>query len=210
MSKYRYRYIAFDMDGTLVDTLPGVLKVMQQALLETTGKLYALEELHFAMGISNEDAVKALGLSSGEAFLKRQTELLLEHGAEVHLFEDIPKVLAELKRRGYTLGVVTSRERKEYEPLYTVLSHIQGYFDVVVISEMTEKHKPYPEPLLKFMELCNAKPEETLFVGDAYCDMECASAAGVDGGLALWGALDTKVKADFRLNRPTDILARCP
>lgn len=210
MEKCKYRYVAFDMDGTLADTLPSVLKIMQQALLETTGKSYELEDLHFAMGISNDDAIKILGITNGEEFLNRQTELLLERGSEVQLFEGIPEILAELKRRGYTLGVVTSRDRKEYEPLYTVLAHIQGYFDAVVISEMTEKHKPDAEPLLKFMELCQAMPEETLFIGDACCDMECAAAAGVDGALALWGALDSTVKADFFLRKPTEILELCP
>lgn len=68
-----------------------------------------------------------------------------------------------------------------------LLNYIERFFDHMVLYEITREHKPSPQPLQKFLELSGAAPEETLYVGDAAWDMQCAAAAGAKGALALWG-----------------------
>lgn len=201
-----YRYIAFDVDGTLLDTLPAALETLQQTLLEFTGQTYPIEQLHPTMGRSNEDAMALLGLDYSDALIARWLELQKAAGSGVKLFPGIPEALAELKRRGCVLGIVTSRSREEYEMDRSLFDQIEEFLDHIVLCEMTLEHKPSPQPLQKFMELSGAVPAETLYVGDALWDMQCAASAGAKGVLALWGALDETVHADYRLKVPESLL----
>lgn len=200
------RYIAFDVDGTLLNALPAALQSFQQTLWEFTGHTYSIEELYPTMGRSNEDALALLGLTYSEALIRRWIELQSAMGGDVHLFPNVPEVLAELKRRRCVLGIVTSRSHEEYEMDRRLFDRIECFFDHIILYEMTQEHKPSPQPLQKFMELSGAVPSETLYVGDTLWDMQCAGAAGAKGGLALWGALDQSVPADYRFSMPEFIL----
>lgn len=200
-----YRYIAFDVDGTLLDTLPVALQTLRQTLLEFTGRDFPIEQLHPTMGRSNEDALALLGLDYSQALVDHWLELQKAAGG-VRLFPGVPETLAQLKRQGCTLGIVTSRCRGEYEMDRSLFDKIERFLDHIVLYEMTKEHKPAPQPLQKFMELSGAAPEQTLYVGDAVWDMQCAAAAGARGVLALWGALDQETPADYRLKTPAGLL----
>lgn len=200
-----HRYIAFDVDGTLLDTLPAALQTFQQALAEFTGHTYSIAQLYPTMGRSNEDALALLGLDYSQALVDHWLELQKTAGG-VRLFPGILETLAQLKGQGRTLGIVTSRCREEYEMDRNLFDKIEHFFDHIVLYEMTKEHKPSPQPLQKFIELSGAAPSETLYVGDTRWDMQCAGAAGAKAGLALWGALDKTVPAAYRLVSPGAIL----
>lgn len=202
----KYPYIAFDVDGTLIDALPVAVQTMRQALFEHTGHLYPPERLALTMGLTNEDAFSFLGLAYSDACVRRWTELQLAASHQITLFDGMIEILETLKRAGCILGIVTSRNRAEYEADRRLFDQIEGFFDHIVLSEMTKRHKPSPEPLLKFMELCGAPAGQTLYIGDAGCDMQCAASAGVKGALALWGAVDKSAVSDYRLESPQAIL----
>ena len=77
---------------------------------------------------------------------------------------------------------------------------IDSYFDLVICADDTIKHKPSKEPMEKYIELSGAKKEEVIYIGDSIYDMKCSEGAGVDFGLALWGANDSeKIKATYKL-----------
>lgn len=202
----KYPYIAFDVDGTLIDALPVAVQTMQQALFEYTGTIYPEEQLALTMGLTNEGAFALLGLEYSDACVQRWAGLQLAANDQITLFDGIVEVLRELKKRGYVLGIVTSRSKEEYEADRGLFDQIERYFDHIVLSEMTGKHKPDPEPLLKFMELSGAAPEQTLYIGDSGFDMRCAASAGAAGALALWGAINQDLQADYRLDTPSSIL----
>ena len=61
------QYIAFDVDGTLLDTLPMALWTFQQTLLEFTGRSFSIKQLYPTMGRSNEDACPDFFQKSGHA-----------------------------------------------------------------------------------------------------------------------------------------------
>lgn len=202
----KYPYIAFDVDGTLIDALPVAVQTMQQALFEYTGTIYPEEQLALTMGLTNEGAFALLGLEYSDACVQRWAGLQLAANDQITLFDGIVEVLRELKKRGYVLGIVTSRSKEEYEADRGLFDQIERYFDHIVLSEMTGKHKPDPEPLLKFMELSGAAPKQTLYIGDSGFDMRCAASAGAAGALALWGAINQDLQANYRLDTPSSIL----
>lgn len=200
------RYIAFDVDGTLIDALPVALQTLQDMLYERLGRRYPMELLQRTMGLVNRDMFPLLGLEYSEELIEDWTQRQFRAGDRITFFPGILETLPALKARGCVLGIVTSRNQEEYEADRKLFDQIERYFDCIVLSEMTQKHKPEPEPLQKFMELCGAAPEQTLYVGDTKWDMRCAATAGLKGGLALWGASDKTVRASYRFHTPKDIL----
>lgn len=121
----------------------------------------------------------------------------------------LKRILSEETGKDYCddeLGIVTSRNRKELE-LDPVLFGIINYLQIVVCADDTINHKPHPEPIQKFIEISNAAPEKTIYIGDTCYDMNCAQAAGVSFALALWGAKNPQdINAAIKLMYPNEIL----
>ena len=105
----------------------------------------------------------------------------------------------------YKLGIVTSKTKAEFDEEVTHFG-LNKYFGVIICADDTKKHKPNPEPLLKYMELANAKPEETLYIGDSIYDMQCAKSSGVDFAFAKWGNRRQNIEAKYALLNPLDLL----
>ena len=104
------------------------------------------------------------------------------------------------------MGIVTSRPRPYYaEEMGAYPESV--YFTEVVCAEDVARPKPAPDPLIEIMRRLEVKPEETLYLGDTHYDMACASAAGTDGALALWGASEPeKISCTWKLSHPLEIL----
>ncbi len=183
----KYPHVVFDVDGTLLDTERSVLLSLRDTLREVMGRDYSLEELEFSLGIPGADALETLGVANVPAVLARWEELLQGYRHLDGVFDGIPELLAALKRSGRALGVVTSRTRAEFDLDFSQLE-IGPCFQVVITADDTDLHKPHPDPLLKYMELSGAAAEDILYIGDSGHDARCAQAAGVDFGLAGWGA----------------------
>ena len=81
-----------------------------------------------------------------------------------------------------------------------------AHLSVLVRAGETERPKPSPDPLLRFMELAGCRPSELLFVGDREGDLRCAQGAGVDFALAGWGNPTGQMDWTYRLEKPEDLL----
>ncbi len=113
-----------------------------------------------------------------------------------------------LKTSGKKLAVVTSRKRETAE-IYLKYIGIYGFFDAIVTPELTQKHKPSPQPALKALEMLSAFPEESVFIGDSFYDIECGSNAGMDTIFVSWSHNDPdKIRPSptFIINSMTELL----
>lgn len=202
----RYRHVVFDVDGTLIDSEYAATKAFQDVLLELTGRLYPPEELQFGFGIPGEDALRRLGLESSPAITARWAQITRKYLGELRLYPGIPQLLEALQAKSCRMGIVTSRTTREFEDeALPVLAPVAGYFETVVVADLTAEHKPQPEPLLKYMELAGAAPGETLFLGDTPDDSACAAGAGVDFAVAAWGS-HGRVRAEYAPKEPGELL----
>lgn len=183
----KYPHVVFDVDGTLLDTERSVLLSLRDTLREAAGRDYPLAELEFSLGIPGADALKLLDIPNVPAVLARWEELLERYRDADRVFDGVPELLAALKDSGRCLGVVTSRTRAEFDQDFSRWG-LASYFQAVVTADDTDLHKPCPDPLLKYMELAGAAAADVLYIGDSGHDARCAQAAGVDFGLAGWGA----------------------
>ncbi|SHI82362.1 haloacid dehalogenase superfamily, subfamily IA, variant 1 with third motif having Dx(3-4)D or Dx(3-4)E [Clostridium amylolyticum] len=201
-----YNYIIFDIDGTILDTETAVLSSLQKFLLEELNKNYSFEDLNFVLGIPGETALKKLGINNIFESNEKWNSYLKEYFHHVKVFEGIKDTLVKLNEMNISTGIVTSKTKEEFTNDFVPFD-LTKYFKFVVCADDTEKHKPNPEPILKFIELSGADKSKTIYIGDTKYDMHCASSAGIDFALALWGAKSSEgIDANYILENPKRIL----
>ena len=204
----RYACIAFDIDGTLLDSAPADAAGLQEALRRELGREEPLPRLLSALGMPGWEILAALGVAeadAGRVMRTWQAEKRARAGW-MSVFPGIETTLDGLRARGATLGIVTSKRPETYALDFSPFG-LDGYFAIRITCADTALHKPHPEPLLKFLERAGAKPSEALYVGDSVYDRDCAIAAGVDFALATWGSLLPKMEnVTWRLHEPEDLL----
>ena len=179
-----YRCIVFDIDGTILDTEIAVLSSLQKLLFEELNKNFSFEDLRFALGIPGEVALNKLGITNLLESNEKWNTYFKEYFHSVKVFDDIKDTLVKLNEMGISIGIVTSKTKEEFINDFLPFGLI-NYFKLVVCADDTEKHKPNPEPLLKFIELSGADKAKTIYIGDTKYDMKCAVSAGIDFELAL-------------------------
>ena len=204
-----YPNVLFDLDGTLIDSGAIILASFKHATRTVLEREIPETELGALVGGSNiYDQMRAID----DAHADELVRVYREHNEPLHdeleVFAGIEHVLAELKREGRRLGIVTAKRRKTVELAFAVLP-LEPYFDVVVTSDMTERHKPDPAPVHAALELLNAQPAETAFVGDSPFDIGAGKAAGVFTVAVAWGNIhpvEALAEADALVKTPQQLL----
>jgi HAD superfamily hydrolase (TIGR01549 family) len=203
---YMYKYIIFDIDGTILDTELAGLTSLQRLLREELDKEFSFEELSFSLGIPGEVTLNKLGIKNVSEAFNKWYEYSRDYFHHVKVFDNIRETLEGLKSRGVSMGIVTSKTRGEFDKDIIPFG-IDEYFKYIICADDTEKHKPNPEPILKFIELSKASKEECIYIGDTKYDSDCAFSADIDFALALWGAKSSKgIRAKYELKSPKEIL----
>ena len=95
---------------------------------------------------------------------------------ETHLRDNAVEALNSIS--GAELAVVTNKLEGFSRRILDGLG-IGNMFSVILGGDSVERCKPEPDALLKVMELCRAKPEETVMIGDSLTDIEAGKAANV-------------------------------
>lgn len=179
-----YKYIFFDLDGTLTDSGPGITNAVMYALGKFNIEVRERSEVFGFIGppllnsfmkfydFSKEQAEEAITYyreyySSGGLF-------------ENEVYENIPKVLAELRSRGYIPVVATS---KPDGFTVKILEHFDllKYFDFVAAATMDEKRTHKEEVIaygIKELEISDLK--SVLMIGDRDQDINGAQKNGID------------------------------
>lgn len=207
--RMRYPAVLFDLDGTLIDSGSIILASFRHATQTVLQRVIPDVELAALVGgASIHDQMRSID----EARVEELVRVYREHNEPLHdeleAFEGIEHVLAKLKAEGRRLGIVTAKRRKTVELAFAVLP-LERYFDVVVTSDMTARHKPDPEPVLKALERLGVEPGEAAFVGDSPFDVASGKAAGVFTVAVAWGNIhppENLAEADVLVETPEQLL----
>lgn len=188
-----YTHLVFDIDGTLLNTEMAVLHSLQWAL-QQHGIVQSVEQLRFALGIPGKDALIRFQLNNPDQMLREWDAKFTEFLQEITIFEGVVPLLQALRARGIHLGVVTSKTQVELAQDFDAMG-LTDYFDIIVTADDTVQHKPDAEPMLNYLKRSGAKAAETIYIGDADYDLQCALRAGCDCALAQWGRTDLPATA---------------
>lgn len=171
----------FDIDGTLVDTLPALIPGLGDAyerfagfrptdafIRQTIGtplvEQMRLFQLHEPDGARLAEAV-AFAIERFEAYADREQSF----GAAV-------QALIEVSRLGLSTALVTSKSQVE---LASFLDRFEAaaFVDVAVCASDVEKPKPHAESALLACERLGIRPSQAVLIGDSIFDIQCAKRA---------------------------------
>lgn len=201
-----FKYVVFDVDGTMVDTEEAVVYAYQNVIFEKYGRYFTDEELLKGYGVPTPQSLANYGFTDIDAAIKDYYKYLEEGFKRCSAFDGIVEVISSLKAKNIPIGIVTSRCKYEIN-IDTSLQDLISNFDSVVCSDDTAKHKPNPDPLLRAIEKMNANPSETIYIGDTIFDSMCAKSSGVKFALAVWGTNNAKeISADYYFKKPAELL----
>jgi N-acetyl-D-muramate 6-phosphate phosphatase len=212
----RVRAVLFDLDGTLLDSAPG-LTAATNAMRTARGLPSLAHEVlrpHAGSGARGMLGA-AFALAPDHASFEPMRDEFYAH-YEQHLlqhlqpFDHVPAVLAALDQRCIPWGIVTNKALRFTEPTVLALGWTTRAA-AVIGGDSTPHTKPHPAPLLEAARRMQQAPGECVYVGDDARDVRAGKAAGMLTLAAAWGYLGVGASlhswgADHVLTRPDELL----
>ena len=196
------KYMIFDMDGTLIDSI-GVWNRVDQELIKRFGginvSLDFIQKERDGFLHTNQDSdiylafceylIKKYNMSiqNPKELLQLRWDIsgeILE--TEMDFKPDAPDLILKLKKLGFTLVLATMTtqiqlniySRKNQRMLSQM--NIEEVFDFITRKEDVKNKKPHPEIYLKIMEKYGAAPNECLIFEDSYTGVLASNNAGIE------------------------------
>ncbi|ABR73599.1 phosphoglycolate phosphatase [Actinobacillus succinogenes] len=186
----QFKLIGFDLDGTLVNSLPDLALSVNSALAEF-GLPQAPEPLVLTWIGNGADVLISRGVEwasvqSGTTLSEEETVQLKArfnhfYGENLcnvsRLFPNVKETLDKLKARGFILAVVTNKPTQHVQPVLKAFG-IDHFFSEALGGQSLPAIKPHPAPLYYLCGKFGFYPHQVLFVGDSRNDILAARAAG--------------------------------
>ena len=181
----RLRSATFDLDGTLVDSIPDLAAACHAMLADLGQPPRTDDDIHRFVGKGMAVLVERCltwDAAPGVALLDAGIAAFRQHYADINgrastVYPGVVAGLEAFRALGLPLGVVTNKPAAFTGPLLERMG-LAAYFEVVISGDTLPFKKPRPEPLLHACSRLGVVPERNLHVGDSLNDIESARAAG--------------------------------
>ena len=189
--------VLFDLDGTLIDTIPDLHAAVCAMLRDLGHPELSLEVVSHFVGRGVHSLVKrslARSLDAAddaspapqEALERFRHHYTRENGRNAKLYPGVIEGLDALKAIGVPMAVITNKPHAFTLPLLE-LTGLAGYFDVVVGGDVLPKVKPDPMALIWVCGRLGVSPADALLIGDSVNDFLAGRAAGCHVFLLPYG-----------------------
>lgn len=204
----------FDLDGTLVDSVPD-LAFAVDAMLLALGKSVAGENKvrHWvgngaAMLVKRALSNNMIPAALDESLYQEGYELFLKYyqqvnGTKSQLYPKVAETLIQLRNMFQYLALITNKPEQFTQPLLDY--HRLPKFDLVICGDTLPTKKPDPAQLLYCLEKLGCSAEESIMVGDSVSDIKAAKAAQVSVVCVNYGYHQGE---DLRIYQPDQIIQR--
>ena len=185
----KYKNILFDLDGTLTDSKPGIVKSICKAL-QYFGIDYSAINLDLFIGPPLMNSLVDMGINhqKAEEIVKIYREYYGKEGIyENSLYESISEMLACLKTNGHTLIIATAKSQP-YANIVLDNFNIAQYFTCISASDINrtfDTKQRIIEDALKVCDITNLN--STVMIGDRKYDITAAKAVGIAAIGVLFG-----------------------
>lgn len=186
-----YKLILFDLDGTILDTVPDIKFVLNQTLKYFGLPEVSGNEVKAFVGDGAYMLVKRACGNLPEEEVKKVHAYYAEKFAECdnsrsQIFGGEDRLLTRLKESGVKVAIITNKPHRATLNVYDKFFKKYSFFFVQGQCEGAAL-KPDPEVVLRAITLSGFDKSECLFVGDGETDIQVAKNAGVDCASVLWG-----------------------
>lgn len=178
--------VAFDLDGTLIDTAPDLGAAANMMLIVLGGRPLPENQIPSMIGAGIDALVSNVLMRSGmtpDSRMATMASALFRnlYGQRVYarssVYPDVMMTLQRLRADGRTLYCVTNKERKFALPLLD-FAELTGFFASVFCGDRPEERKPNPSMLKAACMHACVEPARMLCVGDSRADILASQAAG--------------------------------
>jgi phosphoglycolate phosphatase len=183
--------VLLDLDGTLIDSYPGILESCLAALRALGHQPDETFDIRRAIGPPIEDLMQILLQSYGDDRIDEAVAAYRQHYGESGFLGSVPypeigESLEEMKRAGLRIYLATSKRAIFAN---RILDHLRfaTYFDGIHGSVPSRELDHKPELLAHILSKHGLSPSHSLMVGDRRYDISGAHAVGMCGLGVLWG-----------------------
>ncbi|WP_409516267.1 HAD-IA family hydrolase [Brevundimonas sp.] len=194
--------IAFDLDGTLIDSAPDLIGTLNRMLVEEGLPPVPMESASTLIG-SGARALLVHGFEAAGAPVERAKSdelferFLVDYAAHIadgsQPFEGVVETLERLSERGAILVVATNK-RSDLSELLLGKLDLTRYFAAIVGPDRVSARKPSGAHLKEAVVIAGGDPERAIMVGDAAPDADAAKDAGMPCILTTFGFTQTPVE----------------
>ena len=211
MQSKDYKYLLFDLDGTLVDSVADLTTALNLLADELGHPPLTSNDVRKIVG---DGATKLIKRAFGEDHYQREQlfRFLAIYGE--HLLDQTccyPGIEELLQSHpADRLALVTNKPHALTVQLLEGLG-IAGHFKVIIGGDSFAEKKPHPLPVLKALDALGAEPTEAVMIGDHHTDLHSGQGAGIATCFCAYGLGNTgEVSPDFRVKKSTELLALFP
>lgn len=190
--------ILFDLDGTLIDSVPDLASAVNTMLQQLGRNTFDEDTIRFWVGNGAQVLVKRALSGQSEIdedldptlfsnALERFLEIYADNlSVSTLTYPNVSSTLQALKLKAYRLVIVTNKPFDFVEPILNGLG-LDGLFELIVGGDSLSEKKPSPLPLLHVCETLNVNVENCLMVGDSKNDILAANASGMQSVGVTYG-----------------------
>ncbi len=186
-----YRAVLFDLDGTLIDTAPDMVRALRalQARRDVAPIGYAEGRAQVSNGAIGllRTGFPGVDIDFGDAMHKEFLDVYAaDVASESSLFPGLDGLLEMLESAAIPWGIVTNKPGFLTEKILETLA-LAERSAATVCGDTLPVRKPDPAPLLHATTLAGIDPARTIYVGDALRDIEAGRNAGMGTIAAAYG-----------------------
>ncbi len=211
---HKFDTFIFDLDGTLLETLPDLVVLTNTALAEFGFPPRTTDEIRSFVGNGGRALVN---LAVPEGTSEEKTAEVMQHWKDLYsvignklttVYPHIEETMTKLREKGILLGVLSN---KFEEGVFDVMGeYLPNLFDVMHGESEEIPRKPNPAGLLRTIEELGSAPERCVYVGDSAGDVLVSQRAGTYSVGVSWGYHDVdslkQAGADLIIDDPRDLL----
>lgn len=199
MKTNKFDLIAFDWDGTLLDSTAIITHSIQAAVVDAGGQRPSDQAASYVIGMSLMQALAHVAPDVSASHYPLLSERYKFHYqqsmGDLTLFKGVLEMLTALKQRKHLLAVATGKSRRGLDNVLQTVE-LKGLFHASRTADETAG-KPDPLMLHELMEELNIAPARTLMIGDTTHDLLMAKNAGCASVAVSYGAHESASFAAF-------------
>ncbi|QHA81271.1 HAD-IA family hydrolase [Pseudomonas mediterranea] len=210
--RLRIEAVLFDLDGTLVDTLPDITWSLNQVLLEHGCPALTAETVRDFIGGGTTAMIEAVatrfGIADAAMLHQRYVRVYQDHLVQFSKpFSGVLAMLEGCRELRLPLAIVTNKAEAMACQVADALLACTA-FKAVLGHRAGRSLKPQPDVAWEAARRLSVDPRHCLFVGDTAIDLQTARAAGMPSALVAWGygATCTEQPSDFYCEQPAGLL----
>ena len=179
--------IVFDLDGTLIDSVPAIRVALNEALFEEGFEELSIGQTTEIVGFGAKWMVEKIYETNGREIDPQKLDQVMTRYLDAYMaisnehtvvYDGVYDVLAGLMSAGVKMGICTNKPGLTTRPILEGLN-LAHFFGAMVTEDDVVHRKPDGRHVLETIQAVNGNAAQTVFVGDSETDMVAAEDAGV-------------------------------